>query len=1039
MISLLFLGCVAAIFLLVVAMEDGELALRLQHRPAGLLAWLTGGNWPAKVGAALVVIGVGALLRYLLLNIDIPTQAKLGTGIVIAAALGFASVFVPGGAARRTLSLALGGAAFGVAYLTAYSAFALFGYVPSGTGLALLALVSAGAGVYAVTRGAMALAILAMFGAYLAPAFAVGDPGPLVVYGYYAGASTMTLVLVALRGWRPLIHLSFLFTLAGGAFLAWTSRYYDPSHADVMQPMLLLLAALHVAMPVAERGGAQATWMQRLDVVYMIALPSVAALLTLMLASSRAEFATMMLWFNAIWATAAAATPLRGRSGAAALAAIAVLFLILAAAARFQNIPWELAGLAASVATLALTTWRSPALTSLHSVTAGFVALFGFLHVLSTLTEPASGALFGNPVFVSRLAGALLLIIAGVLCRRARQVLDTLLLATGVLWLFIAMGMELVRWELATIALVVNWLFILLATSVWIPGRKLRWADDHPTVVAVLLALSSWWAAHRAGATAAWISLCATGFAGLALSARMARLGRPHALDRAGPVLGTVVAVALWATVFAPPTAAGGLQFVLTTAGCTTLLAMGLVHLLTDADDRHTEDLVTGAAVSFATVLGLATLLHISREPWAGALEACCLAGLVLAALIRRSRPGGVPGALLVSLTVGVALTLQAYLVRWLAPPGPLNLASVFGLSEPGLVSLLWAGTGCVLTWWSRRAASRPLWIAGASLLIATALKVMLLDFDSLGQLTNILAVIAAGIVFLAVGWLAPMPPAATASAAQPRRAPARMALLIPVVIGLFDTTGWYRSTLPVVSHWEPVAETPVTVQQPELPAWEPDVAATAPVAELAAEPPMESVDAPQVAADAAVVPESARLADTPRSDPVVVATAPVPAPAPAVPQAAREWQRPPVIGADGVRNYNDYSYPVPRATSETRRDSSERSAASSPVDRKPTSAEIEMSVSMLLREGRMVPATRRDLDQYQSSVRGDTAAAQRLRLNSPAEASEPVFRTYVVKRALTLPPGLHGAHRLILIVPRGVPYPLGDPGHSQILVYPGD
>ena len=50
----------------------------------------------------------------------------------------------------------MGGAAFGVAYLTAYSAFALFGYVPSATGLALLALVSAGAGVYAVTRGAMA-------------------------------------------------------------------------------------------------------------------------------------------------------------------------------------------------------------------------------------------------------------------------------------------------------------------------------------------------------------------------------------------------------------------------------------------------------------------------------------------------------------------------------------------------------------------------------------------------------------------------------------------------------------------------------------------------------------------------------------------------------------------------------------------------------------------------------------------------------------------------------------------------------------------
>ena len=119
MTSLLFLGCVAAIFLLVVAMEgDSELTQRLRRRPAGLFAWLAGGNWPAKLGAALIVIGVGALLRYSMLHVDIPAQAKLAAGLVMAAALGFASVAVPTGPGRRTLSLALGGAAFGVAYLT---------------------------------------------------------------------------------------------------------------------------------------------------------------------------------------------------------------------------------------------------------------------------------------------------------------------------------------------------------------------------------------------------------------------------------------------------------------------------------------------------------------------------------------------------------------------------------------------------------------------------------------------------------------------------------------------------------------------------------------------------------------------------------------------------------------------------------------------------------------------------------------------------------------------------------------------------------
>ena len=49
---------------------------------------------------------------------------------------------------------------------------------------------------------------------------------------------------------------------------------------------------------------------------------------------------------------------------------------------------------------------------------------------------------------------------------------------------------------------------------------------------------------------------------------------------------------------------------------------------------------------------------------------------------------------------------------------------------------------------------------AGAAFLVGAAIKLLLLDFGSLGQLANILAVIAAGGVFLLVGWLAPMPPA---------------------------------------------------------------------------------------------------------------------------------------------------------------------------------------------------------------------------------------------------------------------------------------
>ena len=64
-----------------------------------------------------------------------------------------------------------------------------------------------------------------------------------------------------------------------------------------------------------------------------------------------------------------------------------------------------------------------------------------------------------------------------------------------------------------------------------------------------------------------------------------------------------------------------------------------------------------------------------------------------------------------------------------------------------------------MLTINARRVGSRAQWTAGATFLVGAAIKFVLVDFGSLGQLANILAVIAAGAMFLLVGWLAPMPP----------------------------------------------------------------------------------------------------------------------------------------------------------------------------------------------------------------------------------------------------------------------------------------
>ena len=160
MVALVFLSVIAAVFVTVVALEGGDPSL--ERRPKGLLSWIASGNWPAKIGGALIVVGVGALLRYAAINFDVAPAFKLALGIGATAALGFASFLTAANTQRRVISLALGGAAFGVAYLTAYSSFALFGYLPTMQGLGVLVLTAFGAGILAVSRGALSLASIGL-------------------------------------------------------------------------------------------------------------------------------------------------------------------------------------------------------------------------------------------------------------------------------------------------------------------------------------------------------------------------------------------------------------------------------------------------------------------------------------------------------------------------------------------------------------------------------------------------------------------------------------------------------------------------------------------------------------------------------------------------------------------------------------------------------------------------------------------------------------------------------------------------------------
>ena len=112
-----------------------------------------------------------------------------------------------------------------------------------------------------------------------------------------------------------------------------------------MFPLLAMLVAVHVAMPIAERRWARGKVVESLDTVYLLALPVVAALTALAIAPSRAGARGAVLVVRGHLARGRRRGCTRQRrEGMATHAIIGLLMLGFGLAARFRDLPWELVG-----------------------------------------------------------------------------------------------------------------------------------------------------------------------------------------------------------------------------------------------------------------------------------------------------------------------------------------------------------------------------------------------------------------------------------------------------------------------------------------------------------------------------------------------------------------------------------------------------------------------------------------------------------------------------------------------------------------------
>jgi hypothetical protein len=440
--------------------------------------------------------------------------------------------------------------------------------------------------------------------------------------------------------------------------------------------------------------------------------------------------------------------------GALQHSVVALLFACAAAVLYVEDVPWSLLGLVAAVGLLIV----APRLgfdEMVEMLLTGAVLLLAIFHIQDALLHPAVGAVFLNQTFVLHLVGVAALITAGAIARRRDLPLGYVLSIVGWLWAGFVLANEIARLELEILPQLVHAAVIVVVLVVAVSPIRTRIGLAWMGSLVVLSIATAWWAAFDAPMQATWAFVF---LAPLPLIAMAVRAGQG---DDAGDPVAPVFAVAI-PLVLAPWALQLGRVIALHTpffAVTLVVLSVLVIAYWGRASEWRAPVWTNAIGLYFwATALAMAGLLlaYIERGLWPVAFDVASVATLAMLAWAAPDDRKNVAGGVTVAIA---AFVLQAMLLRWFGPAGILTVADLARMELPAVVSFMWATLGGAICWWSSRIASRGLWGVGATLLALSAIKLVLFDFGSLGELANIVALLLAGAVFLAVAWLAPIPP----------------------------------------------------------------------------------------------------------------------------------------------------------------------------------------------------------------------------------------------------------------------------------------
>jgi uncharacterized membrane protein len=766
--------------------------------------WFFGGNTIVKTGVAILFIGLAFLAKYASEHVQVPVELRLaGIGAVAIALL------IVGWRLRLRrpgYSQVLQGGAVAVLYLTLFVAFRFYGLLATGPVFALMVCVAALSAALAVLQDARSLALVGAVGGFATPLLvSTGAGNHVALFSYYLVLDLGIAAVAWYRTWRSLNLVGFTATYLVGT--AWSVLQYRPEHYASGQAFVFAYFAVFMAillMPARrlrdgdsmENGLAQRAdrWVNG---SLLFGLPTITfALQYALVRDTPYGAAVSALALAAVYV--GLAMWLRSRAGLRLLfeasIAIATVFLTLvipfALDARSTAGAWALEG--AGLVWLGLRQARPIARIAGYAL----LLLSGFSMLLAHERHGAPDSIFNAYLFNAAMAAAASIAAAYFVHRRrdmtaarvGEPAAEPVLVGWATLWLvstaihhiglFVPAGNEASAWlafvsvlALAYVGLSVRlgWRTVALPVALHAPLIALQ-ALMSLAMVVDPLRHGGWWAWPLALATHAaalryaapqWPAFAQTTVHTLgvlvvaalgALEGRAITAGWGDA-SSAWPWLGWLAAPAallLWlprtSTAGRWPVRASPRSYLSTAAA---ILAAGLLlwtilaNFGSDGSARPLPHVPLVNPLDVGIGIALLACLHWMRSDGA------------------RHLPVASPNVQMALLAACAFVWINAVLVRAFHHYGgvPYRIAAwADSLAVHTGVTLLWSMSALVLMWWSARRAVRLPWIAGAALLGAVVVKLLLVDLSGSGTVTRIVSFISVGVLMLVIGYVAPLP-----------------------------------------------------------------------------------------------------------------------------------------------------------------------------------------------------------------------------------------------------------------------------------------